>query len=92
MNEFVVFLQSLSMRVQKLDQATAENAAIMKRSILADIAIKRAQVDKIDSAIRDVLDLGELSTDDRLDMEMHLYNCDTFRDLSDSVVQQIKQQ
>ena len=96
MNQFGQFLQSIQTRIDKATKAAStspEIALIMKRSMLNEINEKRNQIEQIDRMIREVLQSGtRISKEDRVELELHLYNCDTFRDLSDSVIRQISEQ
>lgn len=58
--------------------------------MLNEIEQKRAEIDAIDRLIRQVFEAGTLSRPDRVELELHLYNCDTFRALTDDIIGMIK--
>ena len=90
MMELGNFLKSLQGRYKKTEKANPQIALIMRRTMLDDIAEKRAQIDAIDRLIRQVFESGTLSRADRVELELHLYNCDTFRALTDDIIKTLR--
>ncbi|KAI2808044.1 hypothetical protein BLOT_005986 [Blomia tropicalis] len=86
MQQMGTFLQSLQTRI---DNTKSEDGS--KQKLIDDILKKLQDIDEIENEIRQTLEEGTVTTEDRLDMELNLYNCATFRDLARSVYEQIQQ-
>lgn len=86
------FLQALQSRVDKSTKATPEVGLIMRRTILKEIREKQAEIEVIEKFIRRLFESNSITAEDvKVDLELHLYNCDTFRALTDDVVLQIQE-
>lgn len=86
------YLQSLQGRLDKSSKATPEMGLIMRRTILKEIAEKQAEVEVIERFIRQLFESNSITAEDvKVDLELHLYNCDTFRALTNDVVLQIQE-
>jgi len=90
MAEFGKFLQGLQKRMKKADGANPSIALIMRKTMLNEIEERQAEIDQVDILIREVFESGTISREDRVELELHLYNIDTFRQLADSVTKQLK--
>lgn len=90
MNEMGKFLQSLQGRLDKSRKASPSIGLIMRRTMLGEIAEKRAMIDTIDRLIRLLFNSGTIARDDRVELELHLSNCNAFRTLTDDIVHKIK--
>lgn len=86
------FLHSLQDRLNESTKASPKLGLIMRQKLLGEILEKQAQIDIIDKFLRNVLKLGTVTQEDvKVELELHLYNCDTFRALTEDVVLQIQE-
>lgn len=91
MTEFGKFLQGLKSRIKKSEKANPQIGLIMRRTMLGEIAEKQAEIDQVEALIREVFASGTIAREDRVELELHLYNIDTFRSLTDNAARHLKQ-
>lgn len=86
------FLHSLQDRLNESTKASPKMGMIIRKKLLSEIAEKKAEIDIIDKFIRNLFESGSITQEDvKVDLELTLYNCDTFRALTDDVVLQIQE-